>query len=95
MIPFAAASRSDSRPFTVLRSLPFSLLLTLSFAFPSQADLLGDLPGGDTGCGVTMTCTGPGLPGTGPVSNICVNNGAGNPCGPASGPASQNASTTG
>ena len=72
-----------------------AVFLTLFLFSSAHAAPLGALPVGDSGCGVTMTCTGPGLPGTGPGSNVCVNNGAGSPCGLSSGPASQNASSTG
>ena len=89
---------SSPRPFSLLRlrSLPFAaVFLAVLLTAPVRADVPGELGGAVSGCGVTQTCSGPGLPGTGPDSNLCVSNGAGSPCGSAAGPASQPASTTG
>ena len=70
-------------------------LVAVFLTAPARADVPGEQGGAVSGCGVTQTCSGPGLPGTGPDSNLCVSNGAGSPCGSAAGPASQPASTTG
>ena len=61
-------------------------LVAVFLTAPVRADVPGELGGAVSGCGVTQTCSGPGLPGTGPDSNLCVSNGAGSPCGSAAGP---------